>query len=146
MTRWAGRGPTTWDMGQGEHALGLDQASRLDFVGDEAMQGPGEEVVDGREADASGRGLVTDSDDLNRVGDQELALVAARAPALGALAGAVVERGLVDLDEPSQGIAFGRAHRTALLRRQQPGRLVGERASCVWSCVAEMPLEWVAIR
>ena len=73
------------DMGQGEHALGLDQASRLDFVGDEAMQGPGEEVVDGREADASGRGLVTDRDDLDGVGDQELVLGLPARPLLAPL-------------------------------------------------------------
>ena len=51
--------------------------------------------------------------------------MAARPPASGVLAGAGADRGLVDLDQAGQGIAPGRGHCAAQLRRQQPGRLVG---------------------
>ena len=53
----------------GAPTVGLDEASGLNFVGDEAMQGLGGEIFDGCEADAPERGLVSGRDDLDSAGD-----------------------------------------------------------------------------
>jgi hypothetical protein len=77
--------------------------------------------------------------DLAGPDDQQLAFGAApKAAGRGRLAMAVMDRGLVDLQEAGQRLALGIDHGSPELGAQQPGRLVGAEA--------ELPLEWVAIR
>ena len=52
---------------------------------------------------------------------------------------------LIDFDHAFQRLAIWIDHRAPELLRQQPGGLVGD-AKLVFSCSADMPLEWVVMR
>src|SRR3954453_6672727 len=100
-----------------------DRAAAGDVAGDEAAQALGRVVPDHRQPDAP-RALAPD---LDRAGDQELAVV--RPPGPGRrVPGAERQAGLVDLHQAAQRRAVGGDHRRPQLPQQQPGRLVAAQA------------------
>src|SRR4051794_20513872 len=100
-------------------AVADDGAARDDVAGDEGAERGGRVVLDPRQPDPP-RALALD---LDRARDQELALVRAARPDRLVLA-AKGDRGLVDLDQAGERLAFGVDHRPAELAQEQPGGLV----------------------
>src|SRR3954447_25158175 len=100
-------------------AVAHHRAALGHVAGDEGAERDGRVVADHREPGSS-RPLAPD---LDRTGDEQLALV--RAPRPGRLAPARKgQAGLVDLDQAGQGLALRVDHRPPQLAEQQPGRLV----------------------
>jgi hypothetical protein len=94
-------------------AVAHHRAADGDHGGDEGAERDGRVVLDHRQPDPA-RPLASD---LDRAGDEQLALVRASGPG-GLVVDAKGQAGLVDLDQAGQGLALGIDHRPPQLARQ----------------------------
>ena len=79
--------------------------------------------------------------------DEHLADVAASLPSGGRIVfGPEWKAGLADRHNVRQRVALGVDHAGAHLVGELPSAAIQPIPICLWTCRAEMPLEWVAIR